>query len=44
MITDDGKYYLSEIALDGGTKGAKIDRKELVQKKQDLLESLANTS
>ena len=44
MITDDGKYYLSEIALDGGTKGAKIDRKELVQKKQDLLESLANIS
>ncbi|MBW1827124.1 MAG: hypothetical protein JRI78_09100, partial [Deltaproteobacteria bacterium] len=44
MITDDGNYYLSEIALNGGTKGAKIDRKELVQKKQDLLESLASIS
>ena len=43
-ITNDGQYYLSEIALNGGTKGAKIDRKELVQKKQDLLESLANIS
>ena len=43
-ITDDGKYYLSEIALDGGTKGAKIDREELVRKKQKLLESLANIS
>jgi ribosomal protein S6--L-glutamate ligase len=43
-ITDDGKYYLSEIALDGGTKGAKIDREELVQKKRNLLERLANIS
>ncbi len=41
-ITDDGTYYLSEIALNGGTKGAKICRKELDQKKQDLLERLAN--
>jgi ribosomal protein S6--L-glutamate ligase len=41
-ITDDGTYYLSEIALNGGTKGAKIRRKELDQKKQDVLERLAN--
>ncbi len=41
-IADDGTYYLSEIALNGGTKGAKIRRKELDQKKQDLLERLAN--
>jgi ribosomal protein S6--L-glutamate ligase len=43
-ITNDGKYYLSEIALGGGTKNATIDRKELVQMKQDLLENLANIS
>ena len=41
-ITDDGTYYLSEITLNGGTKGAKIRRKELDQKKQDVLEHLAN--
>ncbi|MBW2603533.1 MAG: hypothetical protein JRE28_04345 [Deltaproteobacteria bacterium] len=40
-ITDDGTYYLSEIALNGGTKGAKIRRKDLDQKKQDVLEHLA---
>ena len=43
-ITGNGKYYLSEIALNGGTKGASISRKELDQKKQKLLESLANIS
>jgi ribosomal protein S6--L-glutamate ligase len=41
-ITDDGSYYLSEITLNGGTKGAKIRRKELDQKKQDVLEGLVN--
>jgi len=41
-ITDDGTYYLSEIALNGGTKGAKIRRNELEQKKKELLERLAN--
>lgn len=41
-ITDDGSYYLSEITLNGGTKGAKIRRKELDQKKQDVLERLVN--
>ena len=42
QITDDGMYYLSEIALNGGTKGAKIRQKELEQKKKELLERLAN--
>jgi ribosomal protein S6--L-glutamate ligase len=41
-IADDGSYYLSEITLNGGTKGAKIRRKELDQKKQDVLEGLVN--
>ena len=40
-ITDDGKYYLSEITLNGGTKGAKIYRRELDQKKEDVLNGLA---
>ena len=40
MIMDTGEYYLSEIALNGGTKGAKIARKKLDQKKQSLLERL----
>ena len=44
QITDDGKYYLSEIALNGGLKGASIIRKELDQKKQNLIENLANIS
>lgn len=42
QITDDGTFYLSEIALNGGTKGAKIRRRKLDQKKQELLERLAN--
>jgi ribosomal protein S6--L-glutamate ligase len=41
-ITVDGSYYLSEITLNGGTKGAKIRRKELDQKKQAVLEGLVN--
>jgi ribosomal protein S6--L-glutamate ligase len=42
QIADDGIYYLSEIALNGGTKGAKIRRRDLDQKKQNVLERLAN--
>ena len=38
---DNGEHYISEIALNGGTKGARISRKELDQKKQELLEHLA---
>lgn len=41
MILEDGKCYLSEIALNGGIKGARIDRHGLDQKKQALLEQLA---
>ena len=44
QLTDDGKYYLSEIALNGGLKGASISRKELDQKKQNVIENLANIS
>jgi glutathione synthase/RimK-type ligase-like ATP-grasp enzyme len=40
QVTDDGAFYLSEIALNGGTKGAKIRQKELNQKKKELLERL----
>ena len=42
QITDDGAYYLSEIALNGGTKGSKIRHRELDKKKQDVLEHLAS--
>jgi len=41
-IMENGKNYLSEIALNGGIKGARISRKELDQKKQEILEKLAN--
>jgi len=41
MITENGSYYLSEIALNGGMKGASLSREELDKKKQDLLEKLA---
>ena len=41
LISEKGKYYLSEIALNGGTKGAAINRKELDRKKQNLLNRLA---
>jgi len=41
MITENGNKYLSEIALNGGIKGASISREELDKKKQDLLEKLA---
>ena len=44
QIINDGRCYLSEIALDGGTKGASISREELNLKKQHLLESLAKSS
>ena len=41
MILENGKCYLSEIALNGGIKGSRIDRQELDQKKQALLEKMA---
>jgi glutathione synthase/RimK-type ligase-like ATP-grasp enzyme len=41
MLTDTGECYLSEIALNGGIKGARISREELDQKKQVVLDRLA---
>ena len=40
LVLKNDTYYLSEITLNGGTKGAKISRQELNQKKQAVLESL----
>lgn len=40
-ILESGKCFLSEIALNGGIKGAAISRKVLDEKKQVLLERLA---
>jgi len=40
MITQNGSHYLTEIALNGGIKGASISREELDKKKQELLERL----
>ncbi len=42
QINESGKCYLSEIALNGGIKGADINRRELDQKKEELLECLAD--
>jgi ribosomal protein S6--L-glutamate ligase len=44
LITDSGEYYLSEIALNGGIKGARIGRKELDRKKHEVIENLAAIS
>jgi ribosomal protein S6--L-glutamate ligase len=40
MLTEKGECYLSEIALNGGVKGARISREALDQKKMALLEQL----
>jgi ribosomal protein S6--L-glutamate ligase len=40
MVASDGKYYLSEIALNGGIKGASIGRMELESRKQEITDSL----
>ncbi len=42
MILENDVCYLSEIALNGGIKGARIGRQELDQKKMALLEKMAN--
>ena len=42
LVSKNDTYYLSEISLNGGTKGAKISRQELDRKKKSLLEDLAN--
>ena len=42
QITESEKCYLSEIALNGGIKGTDVSRRELDQKKEELLECLAD--
>jgi len=42
LVTEDGHSYLSEIALNGGLKGARIRREELDAIKKDLLEKMAS--
>ena len=42
-IVDTDTRYLSEIALDGGTKGAQLDRQLLDRAKKDVLEGLVKT-
>jgi len=41
MIGGNGEFYLSEISLNGGTRGARIGREALDRKKQQVLEHLA---
>ena len=41
LILENGNCYLSEIALNGGIRGAAIKRQDLDQKKQALLNQLA---
>jgi ribosomal protein S6--L-glutamate ligase len=40
FVMSSGEFYLSEIALNGGTRGSKITREALDQKKQQLIEDL----
>jgi ribosomal protein S6--L-glutamate ligase len=42
MVTTDNKCYLSEIALNGGLKGATISKEELDGKKQAIIEKIIN--
>jgi len=41
LVTPDGTTYLSALALNGGLKGARIDRDTLDAMKQDILEKAA---
>jgi ribosomal protein S6--L-glutamate ligase len=41
QLSADGRCWLSEITLDGGIAGARIPREELVRRKQEILERLA---
>jgi ribosomal protein S6--L-glutamate ligase len=40
-LTTDGRFWLSEISLDGGIAAARIGRDELKRRKQEVLEQLA---
>jgi ribosomal protein S6--L-glutamate ligase len=41
LATADGHTHLSEIALNGGMKGARMSREDLDARKQAILETLA---
>lgn len=41
LVTGDGHAYLSEVALNGGMKGARIARDDLNALKKDILEKMA---
>lgn len=41
LVSASGRSYLSEIALNGGMKGARIKREDLDALKQDILERMA---
>jgi ribosomal protein S6--L-glutamate ligase len=43
LVTADGPIYLSEIALNGGLKGARIEREDLDAMKSDILEKMATS-
>jgi len=43
LVTPEGQSYLSEIALNGGMKGARINREDLDALKKDLLEKMAES-
>ncbi len=43
LVTADGYSYLSEIALNGGLKGARIEREDLDAMKRDILEKMAES-
>jgi glutathione synthase/RimK-type ligase-like ATP-grasp enzyme len=38
QLLEDGRCYLSEVTLEGGIKGAQVDRRSLVRMKSELLE------
>ncbi len=40
LVASDGKYYLSEIALSGGIKGARIKKADLEQRKLEITNRL----
>ena len=41
LVMENGDCFLSEIALNGGTKGAQIPRQELDNRKKEVLENMA---
>jgi ribosomal protein S6--L-glutamate ligase len=43
LVTADGHSYLSEIALNGGLKGARIEREDLDAMKGNILEKMATS-